>query len=123
MGPISGRVLVVDDELHVRELLRDFLTTVGDEVATAATGAEALEVVPTFLPDVILLDMLMPGMSAADVLEALRRAGVTVPVILITGQPITMPEGFFALLRKPFDLRKLAEVVTAAMGHGRGENA
>jgi two-component system OmpR family response regulator len=123
MGPISGRVLVVDDELHVRELLRDFLTTVGDEVATAATGAEALEVVPTFLPDVILLDMLMPGMSAADVLEALRRAGVTVPVILITGQPITMPEGFFALLRKPFDLRKLAEVVTAAMGRGRGENA
>jgi two-component system OmpR family response regulator len=123
MGPISGRVLVVDDELHVRELLRDFLTTVGDEVATAATGAEALEVVPTFLPDVILLDMLMPGMSGADVLEALRRAGVTVPVILITGQPITMPEGFFALLRKPFDLRKLAEVVTAAMGHGRGENA
>jgi CheY-like chemotaxis protein len=47
-----GRVLVVDDELLVREMLRDFLPTVGDEVATAASGAEALEMVRTFRPDV-----------------------------------------------------------------------
>jgi two-component system, OmpR family, response regulator len=119
----SGRVLIVDDEPHVRQLLADFLTTVGDEVAAAATGEEALEVVPIFQPDVILTDMVMPGLSGADVLNALRRAGVTVPVILISGQPITMPEGFFALLRKPFDLRKLAEVVTAAMEQGRTERA
>jgi two-component system, OmpR family, response regulator len=119
----SGRVLIVDDEPHVRQLLADFLTTVGDEVAAAATGEEALEVVPIFQPDVILTDMVMPGLSGADVLNALRRAGVTVPVILISGQPITMPEGFFALLRKPFDLRKLAEVITAAMEQGRTERA
>jgi two-component system, OmpR family, response regulator len=119
----SGRVLIVDDEPHVRQLLADFLTTVGDEVAAAATGEEALEVVPIFQPDVILTDMVMPGLSGADVLNALRRAGVTVPVILISGQSITMPGGFFALLRKPFDLRKLAEVVTAAMEQGRTERA
>ena len=88
-----SRVLIVDDEPHVREVLRDFLTRVGDEVATAETGAAALEAVPTFQPDVILLDMVMPGMSGADVLDALRRAGLTVPVILISGQPITPPEG------------------------------
>jgi two-component system, OmpR family, response regulator MprA len=123
MRQASGRVLVIDDEPHIRDLLRDFLTTVGDEGATAATGAEALEAVPIFQPDVILTDMVMPGMSGTDVLDALRRAGVTVPVILISGQPITMPEGFFGLLRKPFDLRKLAEVVTAAMDHGRTERA
>jgi CheY-like chemotaxis protein len=123
MTGASGRVLIVDDEPHVRDLLRDFLTTVGDEVVTAATGEEALEVVPIFQPDVILTDMVMPGLSGADVLNALRRAGVTVPVILISGQPITMPEGFFALLRKPFDLRKLAEVITAAMEQGRTERA
>jgi len=115
-----ARVLVVDDEQHVRELLRDFLTTVGDEVVTAASGAEALEAVPRFQPDVILMDMVMPGMSGADVLDALRQARFTMPVILISGQPIEMPPGFFALLRKPFDLRKLAEVVTAAMDRGRG---
>jgi CheY-like chemotaxis protein len=122
MSPVSGRVLVVDDEVHVRRVLRDFLTTVGDEVATAASGTEALELVPTFQPDVVLVDMVMPGLSGVEVLDALRRAGVTVPVILISGHMIRMPEGFFAMLRKPFDLRKLAEVVTAAMTHGRGEN-
>ena len=90
-----GRILIVDDEPDVRELLRDFLASVGDEVATAASGADALEVVPVFLPDVILTDLLMPGMSGADLFDALRGAGVTVPVILISGQPITMPEGFF----------------------------
>jgi FixJ family two-component response regulator len=65
----------------------------------------------------------MPGMSGADFLGALRRAGVTVPVILISGQPIPMPDGFFAVLRKPFDLRKLADVVRAAMDHGRTDGA
>ena len=92
-------------------------------MAIAASGAYALKIVPVFQPDVILTDMLMPGMSGADLLNALRRAGVTVPVILISGQPITMPEGFFGFLRKPFDLRKLAEVVTAALDHGRTERA
>ena len=118
MSGASGRVLIVDDDPLIREMLRDFLTTVGDEVATAASGAEAVEVVPIFQPDVILTDMLMPGMSGTDLLDALRRAGVIVPVILISGQPIT-PEGFFGLLEKPFDLQKLTEVVTAAIDHGR----
>jgi CheY-like chemotaxis protein len=123
MSGASGRVLIVDDDPLIRELLRDFLTTVGDEVATAASGAEAVEVVPIFQPDVILTDMVMPGMSGTDVLDALRRDGVSTPVILISGHPITMPEGFFGFLKKPFDLRKLAEVVTAAMDHGRKEGA
>ena len=118
-----GRVLIVDDEPHVRALLRDFLTTVCVEVATAASGEEALEIVPTFQPDVILTDAMMPGMSGADLLDALRGAGVTVPVILISGTPIPMADGFFRLLRKPFDLGELAQVVMAAMDHGRTEDA
>jgi CheY-like chemotaxis protein len=118
-----SRVLVVDDERLVREMLRDFLTTVGDEVCTASSGAEALEVVRTFQPDVIIVDMVMPGMSGTDVLDAVRRAGLTVPVILVSGYVTTIPDGFFAFLRKPFDLRKLAEVVTAATDHGRSNNA
>jgi PleD family two-component response regulator len=48
MTDYPGRVLIVDDEPHVRGLLRDFLTTVCDEVATAASGEEALEIVPMF---------------------------------------------------------------------------
>jgi CheY-like chemotaxis protein len=123
MKDYPGRVLIVDDEPLVRALLRDFLTTVCVEVATAASGEEALEIVPRFQPDVILTDAMMPGMSGADLLDALRGAGVTVPVILISGTPILMADGFFRLLRKPFDLGELAQVVRAAMDHGRTEDA
>jgi CheY-like chemotaxis protein len=114
MKGAPGRILIVDDEPLVCALLRDFLARVADVVATAGSGADALRIVPVFQPDLILTDMMMPGMSGADLLDALRRAGVTVPVILMSGKPITMPEGFFGLLQKPFDLRELAEVVTAA---------
>jgi FixJ family two-component response regulator len=63
-----------------------------------ATGARLLEAVPTFHPDVIVVDMMMPGLSGTDVLAALRRAGLAVPVILISGHPITEPEGVFAFI-------------------------
>jgi CheY-like chemotaxis protein len=117
MKRVPRRVLIVDDEPLVCGLLRDFLGTVSDEVATATSGTDALKIVRVFQPDVILTDMMMPGMSGADLLDALRQAGVTVPVILMSGKPLTMPEGFFGLLRKPFDLLELAEVVTAALHH------
>ena len=119
----SGRVLIADDEPYVRELLRDFLAGQGYEVTAVATGAEALDAVPTFQPDVILVDMLMPGLSGTDVLDALRQAGVTVPVILISGHQVTVREGFFRVLRKPFNLRTMAEVVAAAVAHGRTSSA
>jgi two-component system OmpR family response regulator len=114
-----ARVLIVDDEAVVRYMLRDFLITVGDEVATAASGAEALDVLRVFRPDVMIVDMVMPGMSGTEVLDAVRRAGLNMPVILMSGQVTTMPEGFFAFLRKPSDLREMQEVVAAALRHGR----
>ena len=122
MKGVAGRILIVDDEPLVHEMLRNFLAR-SHEVATAASGTEALRIVPVFQPDVILTDMTMPGMSGADLLDALRQAGVTVPVILMSGKPITMPEGFFGLLQKPFDLRMLAAVVTAALDHGGSDRA
>jgi CheY-like chemotaxis protein len=114
-----GRVMVVDDELLVLNLLRDFLTGEGYEVARFATGAEALDAVPSFQPDVILVDMLMPGMSGRDVLDALRRDRVTVPVILVSGTPPLVAEGFFQVLEKPFNLGTIAAVVAAALTHQR----
>ena len=123
MKAASGRILIADDEPRIRELLRDFLVGKGYEVATAATGGQVLDAVPTFQPDVILVDMLMPDLSGTDVLDALRRAGVTVPVILMSGHHANAPEGFFGVLRKPFNLPRLAEVVAAAIGHGRTPGA
>jgi len=120
---VSGRILIADDEPRVCEMLRDYLGGKGYEVATAATGGQALDAVPTFHPDVILIDMVMPDLSGTDVLAALHRAGVTVPVILMSGHPDIVGEGFFGVLSKPFNLRRLTEVVAAAMGHGRTPGA
>jgi FixJ family two-component response regulator len=117
-----GRVMVVDDEPHVREFLRDFLTSLRYEVAAFATGRQLLDAVPTFQPDVIVIDMRMPGLSGAEVLAALRRAGVTVPVILVSGNQLTVPEGVFDFVKKPFDLRTLAGVVSAAVDQGRTDD-
>jgi CheY-like chemotaxis protein len=115
----NTRILVADDEPYVLELLRDFLTGQGYDVTVVANGAEALDAVPAVQPDAILLDMMMPGLSGRDVLDSLRRANVTVPVILISGNQVTLREGFFAVLTKPFDLEKLEKVVAAAVDQGR----
>jgi CheY-like chemotaxis protein len=119
MKASPGRVLIADDEPHVRELLRDFLAGQGYDVATVATGTQALDTVPTFQPDVILVDMVMPGLSGTEVFDALRRAGIIVPVILISGHQLTVREGFFGVLSKPFNLRRLAEIVAAAVDRRR----
>ena len=124
MKPGSGRVLIADDEPHLRELLRDFLTGEGYAVVTVASGAEALVAVPTFQPDVILLDMVMPGLYGRDILDALRRDGVTVPVILMSGSlPLVEGGDFFRILRKPFDLPKIADAVAAAVNHRRASSS
>jgi CheY-like chemotaxis protein len=104
-------------------MLSDFLVAQGYEVATVTTGAQALDQVASLQPDLIMVDMVMPGLSGADVLVALRQAGIAVPVILITGHQITVREGFFAVLAKPFHIRRLGEVVAAAVAHGRKPDA
>ena len=120
MGNFPGRVLVVDDDRQVRDLLGDYLRAVGHEVTTASSGAAALEAVPTFKPDVVVCDVLMPGMSGADVLAALRQMAVSVPVILMSGQGVGLPEGHFAFITKPVDFERLAAVVGEAVARARG---
>jgi CheY-like chemotaxis protein len=118
-----GRVMVADDEPQVRQFLRELLSSEGYEVVVFATGVQLLDAVPIFHPDVIVVDMMMPGWSGTDVLAALRRAGHAVPVILISGHPITEPEGFFAFIKKPFDLPHVIEAVAAAVDRGRSVGA
>jgi DNA-binding response OmpR family regulator len=120
---MASRVLIADDDPPLLELLHDFLTGQGYEVAAVATGAQVLDTVPIFQPDVIVIDMVLPGLSGTDVLAALRQTGLTVPVILISGRQIIVREGFFGVFRKPFHFRRLAEVVAAAVNHGRTSGA
>ena len=88
-------------------------------MATATTGVEAIEAVSAFLPDVIVVDMKMPGLSGMNVLDALRRAGLTVPVILLSAHPPKAREGFFATIKKPFELDVIARTVAAAVNQTR----
>jgi DNA-binding response OmpR family regulator len=80
-----SRILVVDDDDPTRMLLRELLTMEGYAVDEAADGATALAKVATFAPDLLLLDVMMPGRDGFDVLTSLRRTS-DVPVILLSAK-------------------------------------
>jgi CheY-like chemotaxis protein len=115
------RVLVVDDEPRVAELLNDTLIHLGYAVRLAENGTEALEIVAAYHPHVVLLDLTLPGMPGDVVLERLRQADPHLPVIAMTGDAdperarATLAKGAVDYIAKPFDLKVLARVVAAAV--------
>src|SRR4029450_5890878 len=84
--PRQGRILVVDDTPVNLKLLADLLTAKGYAIATAASGAEALEKIDGASPDIVLLDVMMPGMSGYDVCRKIRENPATamLPVVMVT---------------------------------------
>jgi two-component system, sensor histidine kinase and response regulator len=85
-GPLEARVLIVDDDARNRVLLRDMLENAGCETFEAADGPGALEVVAARKPDVVLLDVMMPGMDGFEVCRRMRESPETasIPVVMIT---------------------------------------
>lgn len=81
----ASRVLVVDDEPMVRDVLTRYLTREGFTVSAAADGHEALEMIRRDAPDVILLDLMLPRLSGLDVLRTVRMDG-DVPVIILSAK-------------------------------------
>lgn len=104
-------VLVVDDEPNVRSLVRDVLELNGYEVREACNGNDALTAVEADVPDCVVMDVMMPGLSGIDVLAELRRRPVldSLPVLLLSaaGDDEATWEGWRAgancYLTKPFD--------------------
>ena len=82
----EARVLVVDDEPNIVELLSASLRFVGFDVATAADGVQALDVARSFRPDLLVLDVMMPGMDGFGLLRRLRDDGVRSPVLFLTAR-------------------------------------
>ena len=78
------RVLIVDDEPDVRELVRTVLASDGYEVVEAASGAEGLRLAEERVPDLVVLDWQMPGLTGLEVLTELGRKYPELPVILLT---------------------------------------
>ena len=80
------RVLLIEDDRAVREGVALALRRQGHEVATAVTGEEGLELVRSFRPDVVVLDLMLPGMPGLDVCRALRTIDQTLPIIMATAR-------------------------------------
>jgi DNA-binding response OmpR family regulator len=78
------KILVVDDEENIRELYRDELTEEGYQVELAENGILALAKFESFRPDLVTLDVMMPGMDGIEVLQRIREKNPSVPVLLLT---------------------------------------
>lgn len=115
------KILVIDDEDGVCELLRDVLESVGYEVTVTYTATEGMAVLKSFNPDTILLDIKLPDADGIKVMENIKAEGYTVPVILMTAFGTTeiaiqaMKEGAHDYLNKPLNLDELVLTVQRAV--------
>jgi DNA-binding response OmpR family regulator len=111
---MANKVLIVDDELAARNLLKGFLQEEGYEVVAASNGEEALELAERENPQVILLDIDMPGIGGIEVCKKLKEEDKTrfIPVIMATGLGDTYLEALEAgaeeFVCKPFHLAELS---------------
>ena len=117
---MKHHILVVDDESSIRASLRMILQHAGYRFSEAATGQEGLDRISADEPDVAILDVKMPGMDGLEVLEALRRQGRDIPVIVISGHGDidtavrAVKLGAFNFVEKPFgEERVLVEIRNA----------
>jgi two-component system response regulator (stage 0 sporulation protein F) len=116
-----GRILVVDDEAPVREVLSEYFSTEGYAVESAGSGSEALSAVRGGRVDLVLLDVRMPGLDGVQVLRKIRELGNGVPVIMVTANEDvvlakeTLKLGAFDYVAKPFDFDYLDRAVAAGL--------
>src|SRR5580692_9026165 len=105
-----SRVLIVEDEQHLADGLRFNLEAEGYDVDVADSGEAAQEILKTDSPDVIVLDVMLPGKDGFAVMSEMRQAGQYVPTLMLTarGHPDDILQGFAAgaddYITKPFDL-------------------
>lgn len=88
MSAKGKQVLLIEDEPHIVEAIRFILTRDGWGVKTHADGADAIEVIQRFAPDVLILDVMLPGRSGYEILQALRADPATarLPVLMLTAR-------------------------------------
>jgi len=115
----QGQVLVIDDDDGVRRFIADCLELLGYRVTEASSGADGLEQLDDFQPDLMLVDFAMSGLNGLEVARSanLKRPGM--PVILATGYAEAEPDyddaRIHCVLRKPFQIRELAEAIHDAL--------
>lgn len=117
--------MLIDDEEAITTNLSPFLERAGFDVAVAVDGEDALRQIPSFHPDLIVLDVLMPRMNGREVLRRLRQADNWTPVILLTQvggateRAMAIEEGADDYLNKPFDPYELVARIRAVLRRAR----
>ena len=112
-----GKILVVDDEIEACNALKEFLDMKGYEVYTAQDGETALDKVRELRPQLVLLDMIMPGMHGIEVLRGIKKIDPKIGVIMVTvvtdeaKAKKTLQLGAYDYITKPVDLNYLDTVV------------
>ena len=120
-GTPEARILVVDDEANIAQLLATSLKYAGFEVRTADNGVDALETARTFGPDLLLLDVMMPGLDGFDVLRSLRGGGNRTPVLFLTARDAAedrvagLTLGGDDYVTKPFSLEEVVARIRAIL--------
>jgi DNA-binding response OmpR family regulator len=118
---MAEKILVVDDEQEIRNLLDHFLTGQGYEVLLASDGNQALKLATEENPQVIILDIRMPGLDGLEVCKLLKEKEQTrlIPVIVITGfednKMEALNRGADDFVNKPFDMAEIAIRVKSAL--------
>jgi two-component system, OmpR family, KDP operon response regulator KdpE len=116
----GAKILVVDDEPQIRRMMRATLTSSGHQVDEARTGEEALEKFREFQPDLVLLDLNMPGIGGLEACKSIR-AGSDVPIIILTvrntekGKVEALDAGADDYVSKPFGMQELLARIRAAL--------
>jgi two-component system response regulator MprA len=118
--PATGRVLIVEDDEDIADVLRRSLRNEGYEVRTSADGVEALDVAAGFFPDLVVLDLGLPRMDGVEVCRQLR-ADSDVPILMLTARAETedrvggLDSGADDYLVKPFERRELLARIRALL--------
>ena len=120
------KILVVDDELKIARLVRDYLVEAGFDVVLAGTGPAALAAARSNRPDLVVLDLGLPGMDGYDVTRSIRRSSA-IPIIMLTARSeetdriIGLELGADDYVVKPFSPRELVARVKAVLRRTNGE--
>lgn len=118
---MNGKILIIDDEKFITKSIKQHLEKEGCEVMTAETGEEGIETFKADSPDVILLDLNMPGIGGIETLRSLRKLSSDIIVIIITAHGdietavSTIKLGAYDFVEKPFELNRISVLVKKAM--------
>jgi len=119
------KLLLIDDEADVQYSFRRIFDSPEIEIATASSGEEGLKLIPKFLPDLVMMDVRMTGLSGLETLRRLRQSNAKLPVIIMTAYGTTqtaieaMKLGAYDYVLKPFDVPKLKSLVANALEAAR----